>query len=69
MIQRTAALRAREAGKPFQPFRYREGVAIRGPAATLPLRYAAAGAMSGVQLGLAAALRGRPASAPGSATR
>ena len=42
VIQRTAALRAREAGKPFQPFRYREGVAIarpgRDPAAALRRR-------------------------------
>lgn len=60
VIQRTAALRAREAGRPFQPFRYREGVAVRGPAATLPLRYAAAGVMAGMQAGLAAATKARP---------
>ena len=69
IIQRTAALRAREAGKPFQPFRYREGVAVRGPAATLPLRYAAAGVLSGMQVGLAAAVKARPGSAPGWGTR
>ncbi len=57
VIHRTAALIAADEGRPFQPFRYREGVAIRGPAATLPLRYAAAGAMSGTQAALGAAMR------------
>ena len=61
VIHRTAALRAAQSGGSFQPFRYREGVAIRGPAATLPLRYAAAGVMSGMQAGLAATLKARPA--------
>ena len=60
VIQRTAALRARQLGQAFQPFRYREGVAIRGPAVTLPLRYAAAGMMSGMQAGMAAAAKARP---------
>ncbi len=60
VIQRTAALLAAEEGRPLQPFRYREGVAIRGPAVTLPLRLAAAGAMSGMQAGMAAATRARP---------
>jgi short subunit dehydrogenase-like uncharacterized protein len=60
VIQRTAALRAARDGIAFQPFRYREGVAIRGPAATLPLRYAAAGVMSGMQAGMAAAAKARP---------
>jgi short subunit dehydrogenase-like uncharacterized protein len=60
VIHRTAALRAAQLGMPLQPFRYREGIAIRGPAATLPLRYAAAGMMSGMQAGMAAASRARP---------
>jgi short subunit dehydrogenase-like uncharacterized protein len=60
VIQRTAMLRAAEEGRPFQPFRYREGIAIRGPAPTLPLRYAAAGVMSGMQAGMAAAAGARP---------
>ncbi len=60
VIQRTAALLAAEEGRPLQPFRYREGYAIRGPAVTLPLRLAAAGTMSGVQAGMAAATRARP---------
>ncbi len=60
VIQRTAALLAAEEDRPLQPFRYREGVAIRGPAVTLPLRLAAAGTLSGVQAGMAAAARARP---------
>ena len=35
--------------------RYREGVALRGTAPSLPLRYAAAGVMSGAQAALAGA--------------
>jgi short subunit dehydrogenase-like uncharacterized protein len=60
VIQRTAQLLAREEGRPLQPFRYREGFAIRGPGPTLPLRYALAGTLSGLQAGLAAATRARP---------
>ena len=40
-----------------EPFRYREGMAIPGPEVTLPLRYAAAGAMSATQAGIAALMR------------
>jgi short subunit dehydrogenase-like uncharacterized protein len=54
VIQRTAAL----LGVP--PFRYREGMALRGSPATLPLRYAAAGVLSGTQAAVAAASRARP---------
>jgi short subunit dehydrogenase-like uncharacterized protein len=57
IIQRSAALAAAEAGERFHPFRYREGFAIAGPAATLPLRYAAAGTMSGFQAGLGRLLK------------
>jgi short subunit dehydrogenase-like uncharacterized protein len=49
VIHRTAALAAAEEGRQFNPFRYREGIAIPGGAASLPLRYAAAGAMTGSQ--------------------
>lgn len=58
VIQRTTALLAAEGGTAAHPFRYREGVALRGPAASLPLRYAIAGALSGTQaavLGIARA--------------
>jgi short subunit dehydrogenase-like uncharacterized protein len=60
VIQRTAALTAAARGTPLEPFRYREGIALRGPSATLPLRYAAAGILAGSQAGLAAATRARP---------
>jgi short subunit dehydrogenase-like uncharacterized protein len=51
VIHRSAALLGAESGAP-EPFRYREGMALRGPAASLPVRYAMAGALSGVQAGL-----------------
>jgi short subunit dehydrogenase-like uncharacterized protein len=51
VIQRTAALIAAE-GDGAEPFRYREGVALRGNAATLPLRFAGAGVMAGTQSAL-----------------
>jgi short subunit dehydrogenase-like uncharacterized protein len=54
VIQRTAALAGAE------PFRYREGIALRGRAASLPFRYAAAGVLSATQAGVAAAARARP---------
>jgi short subunit dehydrogenase-like uncharacterized protein len=71
VIHRTAALIAGERGEAAEPFRYREGFAIPGPAASLPLRYAAAGAMAGPQLAMAAltrvgpSVRGRAAGALG----
>jgi short subunit dehydrogenase-like uncharacterized protein len=60
VIQRTAALVAAERDGTAEPLRYREGIALRGPAASLPLRWAAAGALSGTQAALAAATRARP---------
>jgi len=59
VIQRTAALSAVESGT-VAPFRYREGLALPGGTATLPLRFAAAGALSGTQAALAAATRMSP---------
>ena len=47
-----------------EPFRYREGLALGGAAASLPLRYAAAGVLSGTQA--AAGTRG-PRAAVGAA--
>jgi short subunit dehydrogenase-like uncharacterized protein len=61
VIHRTAALMAAASGAPAQPFRYREGMALPGPAASLPLRYAAAGLLSGTQAAVLAAARARPA--------
>jgi short subunit dehydrogenase-like uncharacterized protein len=49
VIHRSAALRADEHGEPFTPFTYREGLAIDGSSASLPIRYAFAGALSGIQ--------------------
>jgi short subunit dehydrogenase-like uncharacterized protein len=60
VIQRTAALIAAERATPTEPFRYREGIALRGAAASLPLRYAMAGALSATQAALAAAAKARP---------
>jgi short subunit dehydrogenase-like uncharacterized protein len=60
VIHRTAALLAIEDGRPIETFRYREGIALSGPPATLPLRYAAAAALSGTQAALMAASRARP---------
>lgn len=61
VIQRTADLTARERGVTLSPFRYREGVALGGPPLTLPLRYGAMGALAGVQAGMRAMIRARPA--------
>jgi short subunit dehydrogenase-like uncharacterized protein len=52
VIQRTAALSGDARDEWAGPFAYREGVALAGPAPTLPLRVAAAGALSGVQAGI-----------------
>lgn len=60
VIQRTAALLAAESAARVEPFRYREGVALRGTAASLPLRYAIAGALSGTQAAMAGVARARP---------
>ena len=61
VIHRSAALAAAAAGEPLHPFAYREGVAISGPGPTLPLRYAAAGAISGLQATMARGARSSPA--------
>jgi short subunit dehydrogenase-like uncharacterized protein len=60
VIQRTAALSAAERGVTVEPFRYREGVALRGSRFTLPLRFGAAGALAGTQVGIRALSRARP---------
>jgi short subunit dehydrogenase-like uncharacterized protein len=62
VIHRTWALLAAERGGDVgEPLRYREGVGIPGGGATLPLRYAAAGALAGMQAGFRALSRSRPA--------
>jgi short subunit dehydrogenase-like uncharacterized protein len=60
VIHRTAALSADRRGASFEPFRYREGVALGGHPATLAARYAAAGAMSGSQLLVRSIARASP---------
>jgi short subunit dehydrogenase-like uncharacterized protein len=59
VIHRTAQLVAGEGGA--EPFRYREGIALRGTGPSLPLRYAAAGMLSGTQAAVAGIARARPA--------
>jgi len=58
VIQRTAALTAAPGQ---EPYRYREGVALRGNPATLPFRYAGAAVLAGTQAGVRSAARARPA--------
>lgn len=60
VIQRSAALLAVERNRRAKPVRYREGVAIPGGAATLPLRYAAAATLGATQAGFRALTRARP---------
>jgi short subunit dehydrogenase-like uncharacterized protein len=68
VIHRTTALVAADQGRRPTPLRYREGLAIPGAAASLPLRYAAAGSLAGMQAGVmqlaraGAGVRGRAAS-------
>jgi short subunit dehydrogenase-like uncharacterized protein len=61
VVQRTAALLAAERGDPVHPFRYREGVAISGGPASMPLRYAAAATLGGSQVAFRALSRTQPA--------
>ncbi|MGA2319446.1 MAG: saccharopine dehydrogenase NADP-binding domain-containing protein [Solirubrobacteraceae bacterium] len=61
VIHRTAALIAAAEGRAAQPFRYREGMALGGGAASLPARWAVAGALSATQVGLRGFARARPA--------
>ena len=57
VIHRTAELVAAEEGTPGEPFRYREGFALPGKGASLPLSLGIAGAVSGAQAGLRAMSR------------
>jgi short subunit dehydrogenase-like uncharacterized protein len=61
VIHRTAALIAAERGASAEPFVYREGLALQGSLASLPLRYAGAGALAGTNAALASVARARPA--------
>jgi len=61
VVHRSSALLAAERDEDgAEPLRYREGIAIPGTAgATLPLRYAAAGALAGVQAGFRSLTKAR----------
>jgi short subunit dehydrogenase-like uncharacterized protein len=61
VIQRTAALAAADSPESEEPFAYREGLALPGAAPTLPLRYAAACALSGAQVAMLGLTRATPA--------
>lgn len=61
VIHRTTALLAAERGGDAQPLRYREGIGIPGGSASLPLRYAAAGVLAGMQAGFRGLTRTGPA--------
>ncbi len=61
VIHRSAALIAAAAGRPAEPFRYREAMALGGGTLTLPLRWTVAGALSASQAGIRALARARPA--------
>jgi short subunit dehydrogenase-like uncharacterized protein len=60
VIHRSAALIAAAEGRPAEPFRYREGVELRGGAASMPARLAVAGLLSAAQVGTRALARARP---------
>lgn len=60
VVHRTMALTAAARAATPSPFRYREGMVIPGGAATLPLRYAAAGVFGATQAGLRALSKARP---------
>jgi short subunit dehydrogenase-like uncharacterized protein len=60
VIHRSVALFAAERGG-GEPLRYREGIAIPGGNVTLPLRYAAAGALAGMQAGFRGLTHAGPA--------
>jgi short subunit dehydrogenase-like uncharacterized protein len=60
VIHRTAALLAAERGVEPEPLRYREGIAIPGGPVSMLLRYAAAGALTGMQAGFRALTQARP---------
>lgn len=60
VIHRTWELLAAERDDAGEPLSYREGVGIPGGPASLPLRYAAAGGLAGMQAGFRAMTRARP---------
>ena len=61
VIHRSVGLLAAAEGRPGEPFVYREGMAIGGGAASAPVRWMIAGALSATQVGLRGIARARPA--------
>jgi short subunit dehydrogenase-like uncharacterized protein len=61
VIQRSGALLAAEGLDGAEPLRYREGLALPGTAASLPIRYAVAGVLAGTQVALGASTQTQPA--------
>jgi short subunit dehydrogenase-like uncharacterized protein len=60
VIHRSEALRAAAEGRAAEPFRYREGMALPGRRPSAPARWALAGALSAVQVGIRGLARARP---------
>jgi short subunit dehydrogenase-like uncharacterized protein len=60
VIQRSAYLTTSLQERAVEPFRYREGLALTGGIATLPLRWGVAGALSASQVGLRGLSRATP---------
>ncbi|MDQ4084967.1 MAG: saccharopine dehydrogenase NADP-binding domain-containing protein [Actinomycetota bacterium] len=60
VVHRTRALWAAEQSTHVAPFTYREAIALPGSAPTMPLRWAAAGVLSGVQVAMLRTARARP---------
>jgi short subunit dehydrogenase-like uncharacterized protein len=52
VIHRSAALAETAAGRAAAPFRYREGLLLRGPAPAMPLQWGLAAGLSATQVGL-----------------
>jgi short subunit dehydrogenase-like uncharacterized protein len=61
VIHRSALLRAEARSETFEPFRYREGIAISGRPLTLPARWFAGAAIGATMAGLSALARSGPA--------
>ncbi|HEY1834026.1 MAG TPA: saccharopine dehydrogenase NADP-binding domain-containing protein [Solirubrobacteraceae bacterium] len=61
VIHRSNLLLAQAAGRPPEAFRYREAIALRGGVVSLPVRLAAAGALSATQAGVRSLAHARPA--------
>jgi short subunit dehydrogenase-like uncharacterized protein len=61
VIHRSALLRAEARSETFEPFRYREGIALGGRPATLPVRWLAGASMGATMAAMRALARSGPA--------